>query len=224
MDDTKGIGRDDKEKGQDTCHPNGHDFTLPEKETTLNNNYQSEGSTQFENVSSQLSMKSNSQIKASVGALVHDKTTASLTDNLSIPDSTFAGVINISGTVSCIDNDFDHDIGSDPKPERPPRKTKPNYKDIINQEGDSQLESYKTLQGDTTLMVDSLANQLVKEGANTDLDALDINSELDFDDELDEEDEEYDLDSVEMSDDEVRNKILNHIHSHSFIISFQRIY
>ena len=160
--------------------------------TTLNNNYQSEGSTQFENISSQLSMKSNSEIKASVGELVHDNTTASLTDNLSIPDSTFAGVINISGTVSSIDNNFDLGIGSYPKPERPPRKTKTNDKDIINQEGDSQLESYKTLQGDTTLMVDSLANQLVKEGANTDLDALDINSELDFDDELDEEDEELD--------------------------------
>ena len=40
-------------------------------------------------------------------------------------------------------------------------------------------------------MIDSLANQVVKQGANSDLDAIDINSELDFDDELDEEDEEY---------------------------------
>ena len=39
--------------------------------------------------------------------------------------------------------------------------------------------------------MDSFTDPMVKEGANTDLDALDINSELDFDDELDEEDEEY---------------------------------
>ena len=188
VEDTKGKGHEDKEKCQNTYHPNGYDFKLQENETILNNNSQPEDSTQFENVSSQLSAKLNSDIKTTgVGESVHDKITASL----SIPNSTLAGVINTSGTVSCIDNNFDLDNGSDSKPERPPRKIKTDHKEIFDKENNCKLESYKTLQSDTTLTVDSFTDPMVKEGANTDLDALDINSELDFDDELDEEDEEY---------------------------------